>query len=70
MLRPFQYYSMVTSPRLMKYLEKKLDGSYQGSLEQVLEPPPYKTAVVQPLTSYLTNHPSKMNKICCALPEK
>ena len=36
----------------------------------ILEATPYKTATVWPLTSYLTNHPSKMNKTCRALLEK
>ena len=32
--------------------------------EQILEPVPYKTAVVWPLASHNTNHPSKMRKTC------
>ena len=39
-------------------------------LKQILELTPVKTAVLQPLTSYLTNHPSKRNKTCWALQEK
>ena len=38
--------------------------------EQILEAAAYKTAVVRPLTSHLTNHPSKMNKTCFALLEE
>ena len=38
--------------------------------EQILEATPYKTAIVPPLTSHLTNNPSKMNKSCRALREK
>ena len=34
--------------------------------EQILEATPYKTADLQPLTSILTNHLSKINKICWA----
>ena len=40
------------------------------SFEQILEAAPHKTAVVQPLTSYLINHPSKTNKTWWALLEK
>ena len=39
-------------------------------LEQILEAAPYKTAAVRPLTTYLTNHPSKTNKTWRALLEK
>ena len=35
--------------------------------EQILEATPEKTASVWPLVSYLTNHPSKTNKISWAL---
>ena len=38
--------------------------------EQILEAAPYKTAVVQPLATYLTNHLSKTNNICWALLKK
>ena len=38
--------------------------------EQILEAAPHKTTPVQPLTSHLKNHPSKMNKICGTLLEK
>ena len=33
--------------------------------EQILEAASYKTATVQPLTSHLTNHPSKTSKTYC-----
>ena len=39
-------------------------------LAQVLEATPYKAAAVRPLTSYLKNHSSKMNKTCGTLLEK
>ena len=32
--------------------------------EQILKATPHKIAAVQPLTNYLPNHPSKMNKTC------
>ena len=38
--------------------------------EQKLETACYKTAAVQPLTSHLTSHPSKMNKTCRTLLDK
>ena len=37
-----------------------IDATY--CFEQILEATPNKTAAVLPLTSYLKNHPSKMNK--------
>ena len=43
--------------------KKKLDMNYPRDaiycLEQILEATPYKTTVVRPLASYLTNHSSK-----------
>ena len=41
---------------------KKLTKNATCCFEQILEVTIYKTIVVQPLTSHLTNHPSKMNK--------
>ena len=38
--------------------------------ETVLDAKPDKTAAVRPLTSYLSNYPSKRNKTCRALLEK
>ena len=38
--------------------------------EQIFEAVPYKSAIVWPLTSHLTNHPSKINKTCHSLLEK
>ena len=54
-----------------KIMEKKPDGDCSRMLhaEQILEATPHKTAAVWPLTSHLTNYPSKMNKIYCALLE-
>ena len=34
------------------------------SFEQILEATPYKIAALRPLTSYPTNHPSKISKTC------
>ena len=34
----------------------------ESYFEQILEATPHKTLVVRPLTSYLTNYPSKVNK--------
>ena len=49
---------------LKKCFEKKLDGNYTKMLCVVLniswKQYPYKTADVGPLTSHLTNHPSKI----------
>ena len=53
-----------TTCTLKKCLEKKC------CLEQLLEASPFKTTVIWPLTSHLTNNPSKMSKTCCALSEK
>ena len=52
-----------TNWTLMKYLKKMRDGNYP-CFKQILEAVPYKTAAVQPLTSHLTNHPSKTSKKC------
>ena len=57
------------------YFNKTLGGGelYMNSVcffEQILEAVPYKTAVVQSLTSHLSNHPNKTNKTCWALLEK
>ena len=38
--------------------------------EQILEATPHKTLAIRPLTSHLTNYPSKTNKPRCALLEK
>ena len=50
-----QLYGCTTSPE-MKHLEKKLMRTTQECKTAV----PSKTAFAQPLTSHLTNHPSKM----------
>ena len=39
-------------------------------IEQILKAMPRKTAAVQPLTSYLKNHQSKMHEICGTQLEK
>ena len=48
----------------MKHLEKKLNENMDDtySFEQILEETPKKIATVEPLTSHLTNCPSKMGK--------
>ena len=38
--------------------------------EQILEPTPQETTIVQPLTSHLKNYPSKTDKTCRTLFEK
>ena len=55
-----------TTWMLMKRKEKKIDenNTRMWCFEQILEATPDKTAAVWPPTSYLTNHPSKMNKTC------
>ena len=59
---------------MMKYISKQWQSSplvnkkwelYKNAMccfEHILEATPHKTATVQPLTAYLTNHPSKRNK--------
>ena len=65
-----------TTWKLMKCMEKKLEGNYTRMLCSVLNKSwkqhalPAKTAALQPLTFYLTNHSSKMNKTCGALQDK
>ena len=58
----------------MKRQEKKARWELQKDaaccLEHVLEVAHNKTTAVRSLTSHLTNHPRKMNKICWALLEK
>ena len=49
---------------LMKY--KDAVCCFEHSLEAAL----YEIAVVRPLTSHLTNHPSKMSKTCWELLKK
>ena len=56
-----------TAWTLMKHLEKKVDAVC--CFEPIPEAAPHKTAVVWPLTSHHTNHPSKMNKTYWALLE-
>ena len=47
---------------LTKRLEKKkLDGNYA---KIIMEAAPHKTVAVLPFAFYLTNHSSKLNKIC------
>ena len=58
---------------LTKWLEKKLSGNHKDAVyyfEWVPEAASHKTAAVWPLTSHLTNHPSKTNRTCWALLEK
>ena len=62
-----------TTWTLTKHLGKELDRNCTRMLhavEKILESAPYKTATVQPLTSHLTNHPSKMSKTCWSLLKK
>ena len=65
-------YNSTTMPN--KMLEEKLNGIYTRIaacfFEQILEAACYKTAAIQPLTSDLTNLPSKTNKTWWALLEK
>ena len=42
----------------------ELDKDTACYFEQILEAAAYKTAVIQPLTSHLTNHPTKTSHIC------
>ena len=48
----------------------ELDKNAVRYLQQLLEVTPNKIAAVQPPTSNLTNHSSKINKICKAQLEK
>ena len=54
---------------LLKHLEQRLLGNYMRikCFEQILEAVPYKTAAIQPLTSYLTAHPVETSKTCLAM---
>ena len=48
----------------------ELQKNATSYLEHILEAALYRTIAVQPLTSHLTNHPSKMNKTCGPLLKK
>ena len=48
----------------------KLHKNVTSYFEQILETTSHKTVAVQPLTSHLKNHPSKMNKTYEILLEK
>ena len=53
--------------------EKATGEQYKDSacyFEQIQVAVLHKTATVQPLTSYITNHPSKTSKTCWAMLEK
>ena len=56
-----------TTLMLMKCMENKNATCY---FEQILSTIPHNTTAVQPLSSHLTNHPSKTNKICGGTVEK
>ena len=56
-----------------KRLKKKIDENYQKNaccFLQILGVAPSKTAVVWPLISHLTKHPSKMSNTCWPLRKK
>ena len=57
-----------TTWTLLKHLEKKLNGNHY--FEWILEVVTHWAAVVCPLTSYLTNHLSKISKTYWALLDK
>ena len=51
----------------IKMLGEKLDENNKNAacyFEQILVATPQEAAFAKPLTFYLSNHPSKMNKIC------
>ena len=51
---------------LMKHREKKINRNVPRMLlSKIIEATPHKTASVRPLTSHLTNYPSKTNKTRC-----
>ena len=58
----------------MHHMGKKTRWELQKNavsyFEQILKATPLETTDVPLLTSHLTNHPSKMNKICATLLEK
>ena len=64
----------MTATRLgSKFGEKTKLGLHKNVMccfEQILEAIPYDTTAVWPLTFYLKNYPSKMNKTCRTLLEK
>ena len=61
-----------TTCTLTKHLEKKLIGNYTKMWRSILNKSwkQFKTAVLRPLTSNLTNNSSKTNKPCWVLLEK
>ena len=62
-------YGCVNTTVLMHHIDAnkmhkwKLHKNAMRYLEQIQEATPHRTTAVQPLTSHLKNHPSKMNKI-------
>ena len=59
-----------TTCMLTKYMGIKLHKNPVHYSEQILEATPCKIVAVQPPTSYLTKHTSRMNKTCRAPLEK
>ena len=52
------------------YREKATREPYKNAMSYIEQATSNKAAVVQPLTSHLTNHPNKKNKACRTLLEK
>ena len=59
-----------TTWTLKKHIGEKLHKNAMIYCEQILERTNNEKTAVRPLSSHITNHPSKTNKTCGTLPEK
>ena len=50
--------------------KRELHKNAQSDFEQILEAALHEIRVVRPFTSYLKNHPLRMNKTCWTLLQK